>query len=76
MAQRPGFTVSKVVGVNGGRSPNAYVGKVTVEIRVHYPALQIGKAIDVLAEAMEEADAEMRKRALAALAQGLSIEEE
>lgn len=62
MAQRPGFLVSKVVGVDGGVSPNAYVPAVTVEIRVHYPPLQIGRVEQILADAYAEAMDELSRR--------------
>lgn len=62
MSARPGFTVSKVVPCDGGVSPNAYVGQVTVEIRVHYPPKQVLLAGDTMADAVEEAVTEMVRR--------------
>lgn len=62
MAHRPGFTVTKIRNVDGGESPNAYVPRVTVEIRVHYPRLQSLAAGEVLDEAIEEARHMMRTR--------------
>lgn len=62
MAQRPGFTVTKIRNVDGGESPNAYVPRVTVEIRVHFPSRQTAAASEVLDEAIEEARHMMRSR--------------
>lgn len=62
MAQRPGFTISKLVPVDGGVSPNEYVGKITVEIRVHYPPRQIERVEQVLLDAVAEAALELVKR--------------
>lgn len=62
MAQRPGFTISHVKSVDGGESPNAYVPRITVEIRVHYPPLQIHRVEEVLYAAFHETVTELRRR--------------
>lgn len=62
MGQRPGFLVSRVVPCDGGESPNAFVARVTVEIRVHYPARQTDLATEVLSDAIHEATAMMIER--------------
>lgn len=51
--------------VNGGVSPNAYVPKVTAEVRVHYPPVDkanIAAAIDELDRAYDAARNELRAR--------------
>lgn len=63
MSARPGFTITKIKPVHGGNSPNAFVPRVTVEVRVHYPTHQIHVAQDVLREACDDAVRELMRRA-------------
>jgi len=62
VSARPGYTVTKRVAVDGGESPNAYVGQITVEIRVHYPPRQIEHVQRVLDAAVDDAIVELEER--------------
>lgn len=48
MSARKGIYAIKDVPCDGGESPNAYVPKITAEIRVHFPPNTVSK-VEVLA---------------------------
>ena len=62
MSSRKGAYVTRSERVHGGVSPNAYVPKITVEIRAFWPP-SLGhqeRVIELIREAAEEAIAEVQ----------------
>ncbi len=65
MSSRKSVVVTMRVPVDGGESPNQYVGEVTVQVRVHYPpltsfAVVSGTVREATAEVYARLDASMR----------------
>lgn len=64
MSARASAYVIKDVPCDGGESPNAFVPRITVEVRVHYPPntvshQQVQEALD---EAYDDASQTLKKR--------------
>lgn len=59
MSSRLSAVVTLRVPVDGGEPPRQYVPEVTVQVRVHYPALT---QMDQVLAVLEDAVAEVRER--------------
>lgn len=55
MGHRPHIYVRRLVSADPGKSPNAYVPQITVEIRAFWPALEKHRVAAILADAYAEA---------------------
>jgi len=63
MGHRPHIYVRRIVPADPGESPNAYVPRITVEIRAFWPALEKPRVAAILAEAYAEALAALDQEA-------------
>jgi hypothetical protein len=55
VSHRPHFYVRRVVPADPGKSPNAYVPQITVEIRAFWPDLEKHRVRAILDDAYAEA---------------------
>jgi hypothetical protein len=55
VSERPHVYVVHRIPADPGRSPNAYVPQITVEIRAYWPAREVGRVPAILADAYDEA---------------------
>lgn len=64
MSARASAYVIKDQPCDGGVSPNAYVPKITVEIRVHYPPNTVThrEVLGVLSQAVQETEDKLSER--------------